>query len=216
MDYNILKQTIINYTNRNEPVFIASIPTIIEQALNSIYSDVRTIGFQKTTISPLLMKPNIPYLPKPIDYKSTINFQYTNADSETVFLLPRSYEFCINYWPDITKTSAPLYYSADLDVPQNDDAQALFYITPTPDIAYPYQLTYLSFPPVFNEANSKNFLTDKYPDLLIYGCLVKAIPFLKSDERTAMFESLYAKAVQRANKDTSERYIDRTTQRNID
>ena len=108
-----------------------------------------------------------------------------------------------------------MFYSADMNVPQNDagDTPASIYIAPTPALAYPYSLTYLSFPPVFNEQNSTNFLTDKYPNLLLYGCMVQAIPFLKSDERDNLLTSLYEKELENINKDTVERYSDRVTNR---
>lgn len=218
MDYNSLINQIISYTNRNEPVFISNIPALINQAMSNIYSRAKTIGFQKTV--ELQMQPNIPFISKPIDYKATVNLQYFN-DSNVVFLLPRSYEFCTTYWPDeeiSDRNSPPLFYSADMNVPQNDagGTPPRIYIAPTPALAYPYSLTYLSFPPVFDENNTQNFLTDKYPNLLLYGCMVQAIPFLKSDERAALFTSLYEKELENINKDTTERYTDRVTKRNKD
>lgn len=216
MDYNSLKNQIISYTNRNEPVFVSNIPDLINQAMSNIYSRAKTIGFQKTVSAQ--MAPDQSTIPKPVDYKSTVSLQYT-VNSEVKFLLNRSYEFCTTYWPNITsadENSPPLFYSADLDVQQNNAAPAFIYIAPTPKIAYPYRLIYLSFPPVFNEQNSQNFLTDKYPNLLLYGCMVQAIPFLKSDERAQLFTSLYEKELENVNKDTAERYIDRVAKRTKD
>lgn len=216
MDYNSLKNQMISYTNRNEPVFISNIPDLINQAMSNIYSRAKTIGFQKTVQGEF--DANIPFIQKPIDYKSTISLQYT-SNSKVNFLLNRNYEFCTAYWPNITSSdinSPPLFYSADLDVAQEDAAPAFIYIAPTPAIRYPYTLIYLSFPPVFDENNSQNFLTDKYPNLLLYGCMVQAIPFLKSDERAALFTSLYEKELENINKDTVERYTDRVTKRNKD
>lgn len=216
MDYNSLKNQIISYTNRNEPVFVSNIPDLINQAMGDIYSRAKTIGFQK--IESNVMGVNIPFIPKPIDYKSTINLQYT-SNSEVKFLLNRSYEFCTTYWPNITSSdedSPPLFYSADMNVAQEDAAPAFIYIAPTPAIAYPYTLTYLSFPPIFNEQNSQNFLTDKYPNLLLYGCMVQAIPFLKSDERAQLFTSIYEKELANINNDSKERYTDRVVKRNKD
>ncbi len=218
MNYNSLKDQISAYTNRNEPNFLNNIPALINQAMSRIYSEAKTIGFQKTIEGQMVA--SFPFVAKPLDYKATINFQYTDLNSNVIFLLPRSYEFCVNYWPEITNDIgfiAPAFYSADLDVPQNDAGRPMFYISPTPgNIQYPYKLTYLSFPPLFNEQNSENFLTDKYPNLLLYACMVEAIPFLKSDERAGLFKSLYNEALQSVNKDTKERYTDRTTNRDKD
>ena len=213
MDYNSLKNQIIAYTNRNEAAFVDNIPYLIEQAMSRIYSEAKTLGFQITING--VMTEGIPFIEKPPDYKMTINLQYVN-NANYIFLLDRSYEFCVSYWPNVAVRSAPIFYSPDLDVPQNNGAKPLIYISPTPDANYPYKLTYLSFPPVFNEQKSQNFLTDKYPNLLVYACLKEAIPFLKSDERTALFDSLYKEALQDVNRDTQERYTDRVTKRTKD
>src|SRR3954468_2946938 len=97
MDYNSLKNQVISYTNRNEPVFVNNIPDLINQAMSNIYSRAKTIGFQKTILGN--MEEENPTIPKPADYKATINLQYIN-NSNITFLLPRSYEFCTTYWPD--------------------------------------------------------------------------------------------------------------------
>lgn len=214
MDYNSLRTQIIAYTQRNEPVFVSAVPALIEQAMSRIYSEAKTIGFQKTLEAQMII--NQPVIDKPVDFKAPVSLYYTNTDSQSVFLLPRSYEFCTLYWPDVNLIDEPMFYSTDLDVPQNNAGNSRIYIAPTPDMAYPYKLTYLSFPPVFNAGNSQNFLTDRYPNLLLYACLVEAIPFLKSDERVPMFESLYSKALDAVNKDTRERYTDRGTRRDKD
>jgi hypothetical protein len=213
MDYNSLKAEIIAYTNRNEPAFVAALPSIIEKAMSRIYSEARTLGFQKTIEGSMVDGSAL--IDKPLDYKMTINLLYVN-DGNLIFLLDRSYEFCVNYWPNPTLKSAPVFYSVDLDVPQLNAAKPFIYLSPTPNDVYPYKLTYLSFPPVFNGDNSQNFLTDKYPNLLLYACLVEAIPFLKADERVPLFESLYKRALQDVNNDTKERYTDRVTKRDKD
>jgi len=45
--------------------------------------------------------------------------------------------------------------------------------------------------PLFNVENPTNFLTVRYPSLLLYASMLETIPFLKGDERVPVFESLY-------------------------
>jgi len=52
--------------------------------------------------------------------------------------------------------------------------------------------------------------------LLLYACMMEAIPYLKSDERIPVFESLYKRALESVNSDTNSRYIDRYSKRNKD
>ena len=216
MNYSSLTSQILSYANRNEPAFVTIIPDIINQAMSLIYSEATTLGFQKIVSANLTAGNN--NILKPSDFKAPINFQITipGAAPFSTFLLERTYEFCVSYWPNPLLTSVPIFYSTDMNVPQINVAPAQMYITPTPDQNYPYILTYLSFPPIFNEDNPVNFLTDKYPNLLLYACMMETIPYLKSDERIPVFESLYARALQSLNNDTKNRYTDRYSMRGKD
>lgn len=216
MNYTTLTNQILSYANRNEPAFVAAIPDLINQAMSRIYSESKTIGFQNVINGNMIA--GTATIQKPQDFKECISFQYTvpGTNPFATFLLERTYEFCITYAPNTLLRGQPLFYSTDLIVPPSNVAPAQFFITPTPDITYAYQLTYLSFPPLFNAQNSVNFLTDKYPNLLLYACMVEAIPFLKSDERVPVFESLYNRALQTVNNDTRNRYTDRISKRDKD
>lgn len=220
MDYNSLTNQIMSYANRNEPTFVNILPDIINQAMSRIYSEAKTIGFQKVLSGRMVV--GSPNILKPYDYKESISLQMTIpqipgvSPPTTTFLLERTYEFCILYAPHPAARGTPVFYSTDLIVPQVAVAPAQFFIAPTPDRAYDYQLTYLSFPPEFNANNPVNFITDRYPNLLLYACMMEAIPYLKSDERIPVFESLYSRALQSVNNDTKSRYIDRYSTRDKD
>ena len=216
MDYNSLIAQIQSYAYRSEPAFTAIIPDIIKQAMSRIYSEATTIGFQKSV--PINIQANSPFVVKPQDYKSTISFQFTIPGRApiTQLLLERSYEFCILYAPFPNNRGLPVFYSADLNVPQVAVAPAQLYLAPTPEFDYAGILTYLSFPPIFDVNNPVNFITDRYPNLLLYACMMEAIPYLKSDERIPVFESLYKRALESVNADTNSRYIDRFSKRDKD
>lgn len=217
MNYNTLTTQIQNWTNRSEPTFITSIPAIIDQAMSRIYSEAKSIGFQATTSG--YMVAGTPTIAKPRDYKETVSLFYyvtPNVPLSITFLYSRTYEFCKLYAPDPAVRGQPVFYSPDLNVPQNNAAAPLIFLSPTPDAAYFYEFNYVTFPPTFDANAPVNFLTDKYPNLLLYACLVEAIPYLKSDERAPLFESLYTRALADINKDTDARYTDRLTQRNKD
>lgn len=216
MNYTSLVDQIKSYANRNEATFVAAIPDLINQAMSRIYSEGKSIGFQKSVVG--LMTVGINTIIKPSDYKETINLAYTvpGIDPYTTFLYERTYEFCVAYSPNPDLQAPPQFYSADLVVPSLQIGPAFIFVSPTPDIEYQYELTYLSYPPIFNVNFPTNFLTDRYPNLLLYACLVEAIPYLKSDERVPVFESLYNRALQGLNKDTTDRYTDRLTERNKD
>lgn len=216
MTYTSLITQIQQYANRTDPFFVSVIPDLIQQAIGRIYSEAKNIGFERVVQNNAFFTANQAFIAKPADWKETISLQYTipGATPSTSFLLPRTYEFCINYWPNTTATAAPIFYANygnDITRGGSDS----FFIAPTPDQNYAGQIIYLGLP-LFNQANPTNFLTLRYPNLLLYACMMEAIPLLKDDERVPVFESLYNRALQNINRDTSERYIDRTAKRDKD
>jgi len=212
MDYNSLVAQIKAYANRNDDLFNAQIPNFINQGINRIYNEAKNIGFQQAT-NGLNINAGNNFVDKPLNWKETISFQITKGTTST-FLLPRSYEFCINYWPVSATQAFPMFY-ADYSLPQQNVGNGEFFIAPTSDGIYPYVITYLGLP-LFNAMNPTNFLTDRFPNLLLYSCMTEAAPFLKDDERVPVFESYYNRALQNINRETTERYTDRTSKRDKD
>ena len=76
-------------------------------------------------------------------------------------------------------------------------------------------MIYLSVP-LFNTENSENFLTRRYPRLLFYACLLEALSFLKDDERLQYIANEYKNSLDDINKDSTARYVDRTSDRGKD
>lgn len=217
MDYNSLVSQIKQYANREDPRFNDAIPDFINQGINRIYSEAKNIGFEKTT-EIIDIVPTRKEVLKPTDWKETIDFVLfvPNIDPSKrygITLLPRSYEFCLTYWSHIFKTARPKFYS-EFNAKEVSQ-QPYWYIAPTPDQEYSAQIKYLAMPE-FNAGNPTNFLTFGYPNLLLYSCLLEAAIFLKDDERVPVFESYYNRALQNINRDTVERYTDRTSQRSKD
>lgn len=207
MDYNTLKNQIQSYANRDDKAFIEQIPNFIEQGINRLYSEAKNIGWEVVITGDVAL--NATTVPKPAGWLETISLELYSADQTfSKFLFPRSYEFCKSYWPNQTLTSEPQFYSYL-------DAYKDFFISPTADKAYKYRLIYLGIP-IFNEYNTTNFLTLRYPRLLFYACMLEAMPFLKDDERLGSFEQLYASSLSDINKDSANRYVDRTSERDKD
>jgi len=218
MDYNSLVAQIQQYANRTDQRFSDVIPDFINQGINRIYSEAKNIGFEKTT-DPFQLVIAENQVLKPADWKETISFLLflPNIDATkryAITLLPRSYEFCTTYWTQTSfRTAQPKFYSefnAKEIIPQ-----PFWYIAPTPDQEYSVQIKYLAMPQ-FDAQHPTNFLTYGYPNLLLYSCLLEAAIFLKDDERVPVFESYYNRALQNINRDTVERYTDRTSQRSKD
>jgi hypothetical protein len=214
MNYNELIEQIKAYSNRTDNLFTAQIPNFITQAISRIYSEAKTIGFQTIVAGNPTFTVGNALIAKPADWKETISLSYVipGATPTRVYLLSRSYEFCQTYSPIENVTGDPIFY-ADYDLPTPGPGR--IFLTPTPGVAYQYELIYLRLP-AFNGANIQNFIADRYPSLILYASLLEAAPFLKDDERIAMFDARYNKELNTVLKDTTGRYTDRTSKRDKD
>lgn len=207
MNYTTLTDQIKAYANRDNPAFIEQIPNFIQQGIDRLYSEAKNIGFEIVLIGDVDNSQN--EINKPANWRETISFQlYTDDQKFSKFLFPRSYEFCKSYWPDQTLTAIPEFYSYF-------DNYTKFFISPTANQAYKYRLIYMGLP-LFNNDNQENFLTQRYPRLLFYACMLEAMPFLKDDERLGAFEQLYSSSLTDINRDSAQRYVDRTSERDKD
>jgi len=221
MNYNTLVDQIIAYANRGGSIeFAAAIPYFIEMGQQKIWKELNTTGFQKTTQLKKFQVNNAT-IEKPADWQETISIIYGSADNffiNNVVLFPRSYEFCINYWPNVNLSDAanpPLFYSDYQPGQENVSPYKYYLIVPTPDKEYNYQITYIGRPNLITNENQTNILTDYYPDLLFYAAFLEALIYLKDDQRMPVYTKLYQESLTSANNLTKDRYIDRSVKRDI-
>jgi hypothetical protein len=99
------------------------------------------------------------------------------------FLLPRSYEWCREYWPNPTQTGEPRFYA--------DYGFSNWLIVPTPSAASPIEIAYYQLDNPITSVNQTNWLTDNASDLLLYACLVETAPFLKDDDRIQTWNAAF-------------------------
>lgn len=149
---------------------------------------------------------------KPNGWRRTISMNFgvaTAADpaqNSATPLFARQYEYCLSYWPDLTLTAQPQFY-ADYDY-------AHWLVVPTPTINYPWQILYYGLPQLLDNSNQTNFWTDYAPETLLYRALVECEPFLKNDERVAVWKGQYEEAVTNLEKEDLMRSVDRAAVRN--
>lgn len=70
-----------------------------------------------------------------------------------------------------------------------------FQYHPAPDASYTANLLYLCRTPSLTNATPTNWLLAKHPDVLLFGALKEAGPFLQDPDRTATFEAKYRTAL---------------------
>lgn len=74
-----------------------------------------------------------------------------------------------------------------------------FILAPNPDAAYTIKLMYYAKPDALTDSNLTNVYTDNYMDVLLYGSLIEAEPYLMNDARAQVWGTLYNNGIQAIN-----------------
>jgi len=199
MTYDSLNSTVLQYLERSDPATVAAIPTFITLCEFEIAEQIKTLG--QLNVATSTMSINNPVLQKPARWRKTVSMNVTTSSGAQPVLL-RKFEYLKNYWPDATQTSLPLFYS-DIDYDN-------WYLAPTPDQAYSFEVLYYERIQPLSSDNQTNWLTRNAPNAMLYGTLLQAMPFLKNDQRQ-IFQEKYKEAIAALKTEDTTRVGDRQT-----
>ena len=210
MTYDTLTADIIANAQRTDAAFVNQVPNFIQRAITRIYTEANDLGLEIVQDPPIQFRAGNSLYRKPPGWKKTLSLSYTDQNNNIISLRPCSYEAAINYWPNSALTDVnypPVFYT-------HYDQYTQFFITPTPAFNCNTVHIYVKVP-IFSatDGQTTNFLTERYPSLLFYGCMSEAMTYLKDDQRLAVFEKQYGIALGRGNVETQENYSDRSTKR---
>lgn len=184
MTYDSLTTTVLQYLERNDAAVVNAIPTFISLAEFEIAQEIKTLG--QLQIVESTMDADNSVLQKPARWRKTVSMSVTvGGKKQPVYL--RKYEYLKNYWPDANMTDVPLYY-ADTDWEH-------WYLAPTPDQAYAFEVLYYERIAPLSSANQTNWLTQNAPNAMLFGTLLQAMQFLKNDQRV-IFQQKYTESLQ--------------------
>ncbi len=210
MTFDNLRDDVRNYLERGaslatDPIVYEQIPKLINLAERRIARDLKLQGFQNVVTT--TMQTGVCVMPKPDRWRETvsINIGAGVANNNRKILFTRSYEYCRTYWPDQTELGEPDFY-ADYDYRH-------WLFAATPDQDYPIEIVYYELPPLLDIQQQQNWLTDYAPNALLYGTLLEATPFLKNDERIAVWQSFYDMSISSLNTEDMKKILDRSTTR---
>lgn len=215
MTYEGLANDLSLYMLRTDQPFVAKIPDLIQQGIIRVYNNARDLGFEIIYIAN-----NFPagrqLISKPGNWRETISITMIDALNNITLLLPRSLEFCRTYWTsnNLNVQEKPKYYADFLYNLNNNDlansyGQNSWFLSPTPNNTYSFQIIYLGIP-LFNADNPVNFLTQRYPNLLLYSCLIEACLFLDDEEKRNKYQSMFDQELETINRMNTDRSADRT------
>ena len=190
-----LQDDIRNYTEVDSSVLSTGVlNTIIKNAENRIYREVDSDDNRFYATSNL--QSGNRYVTIPSDLRAIRYVQLKDASNNQVFLEKRDTSVMTEYYnTPSTASGLPKYYA-------NWDAN-FWVVAPTPNATFEITLAYIKQPTSLTDSSvssSGTYVSNKYQDLLLYGCLVDAYGYLKGPADLLQY---YEQSYQRAAKSYS-------------
>lgn len=210
MTFESLQQDVRRYLERgatlaSDAVVYEQIPRLINLAERKIARELKVQGFINVVTGTLNAGQSV--YPKPDRWRDTISINIGTGDTlnNRKFLFTRSYEYLRSYWPNALETDTPVFYG--------DYDYSHWLISPTPDADYPFEIMYYELPPLLDDEVQTNWITEYAPQLLLYGTLLEATPFLKNDERIPVWQNMYDRSAAMLNGEDLAKILDRSAVR---
>jgi hypothetical protein len=186
MTYSELVTKIRDYTEVDSNVFTSTIINgFIENAEFRILRDVDSDNNRKYATATVVVTQKYFNVP---DNCLVIRSVQITVSGETKFLDIRDVTF-VNEYNSESLQGAPKYYA-------NWDENTVI-VAPTPDQAYTVQVNYILKPTGLSANTATTYLSQQFPNGLLYACLVEAYGFLKGpNDMLQYYENRYKQAIE--------------------
>lgn len=194
MNYTELSTALRNYSETEEPEFIANIPVFVRAAEQRIYNSVQLSYLRKNVTGSVT--PNNPYLSAPLDFLSVYSVAVIRPSGEYDYLLNKDVNFIRQAYPSPNDVGVPKYYAifgptTTADNPPVITNELSFVLGPTPDSNYRVELHYFYYPESIVTAGT-TWLGDNFDTALLYGALREAAIFQRQEaDVVANYEQKY-------------------------
>jgi len=169
LTYAQMVTKIRDYAEVDSTVFTSTIVDgFILDAEERILRDVNTDSDRKYATSTMVSSQK--YLNFPTGALIIRAIQITNGDGDLVFLQKRDTTFMDEYNP-AGSTGTPKYYA------NYDDSTLMF--APIPSTTFAILASYVAKPDGLSSSNTTTYLSQRFPNGLLYACLVEAFGYLK-------------------------------------
>lgn len=177
--YSDLKTSVANYLARSD--LTSQIPDFINLAEVRLRRNLRIRQMLKDAYTTCTGGDATVGLPT--DFLEMRNlYLSTNPEQPLNYLSPSSFTRNAR----VTESGQPFYYTI---------LSSEIQLAPTPDTNYQLNMLYYAAPTFLSDSVSTNAFLQNCPDLLLYGSLSEAEPYLMNDVRLQVWSSLYQRAL---------------------
>ena len=197
MNYTQLTAAIKAYCENDFPQAVGAggltsaeqIARFVEQAEQRIYNTIQFPSIRKNVTG--TTSQNNKYLSAPGDFLAVYSMAVVDLiTGEYLYLLNKDVNFIREAYPSPTDTGKPKFYALFGPTTTNANPPTItneltFLLGPTPNNAYTIELHYYYYPEsITTAASGQTWLGDNFDSVLLYGAMLEAATFMKSDADT--------------------------------
>ena len=172
--YAGLVEAIQAFTEVDEPTFVSNIPNFVQDVERLVNNTVELPAFRRNVTGTATA--SFPYLTLPSDFLSTFSVAVMNSGDTQAdgyrYMLNKDVNYIREFFPFPGVTGTPQYYALF----DNNT----YILGPTPDVNYDIELHYFAYPTSIVTAGT-TWVSQNFPNVLLYGALVEAYIFLKGE-----------------------------------
>jgi len=200
--YATLTTAIQNYTEVDSNVLTSTITNeFIENAEFKILRDVPIDAYKKQSIGNLITGQTTINVPaKTLFVKGVQVYESTSAATgANTWLEKRDETFLQEYIPAETSTGTPKYYAMFGGATGvSDTTSGRIQLAPAPSTTFKFKIHYEAIPDGLSSSNTTTYISQYFPNGLLYACLVEAYGFLKGPmDMLTLYENKYKQEVQK-------------------
>ena len=200
--YATLTTAILSYTETDSNVLTSTITDdIIENAEFKILRDVPLDAYKKQSIGNLVTGQTTINVPaKTLFVKGIQVYDSTSAATGSNSYLEKKDEtYLQEYIPAETSTGKPKYYAMFGGATgTTDTTSGRIMFAPAPDTTYKFKIHYETIPDGLSSSNTTTYISQYFPNGLLYACLVEAYGYLKGPiDMLTLYENKYKQEVQK-------------------
>jgi hypothetical protein len=193
--YDNLVLDVQQYMERDDPDFVAQIPTLIGLAESAIAAELKSL--LQLVVVETTLTPTDPVLVKPTRWRKTVSMKINGAP-----IAIRSQDYIAQYNSE-ADLGQPKYYG---EYDYNN-----WNFAPPPDDDYPVEIIYYSLVQPLDSTNQTNLFTQIAPQAMLFGTLLQAQGYLKALDKLAVWKGYYMDCIAALKKEDDSRRIDRNT-----
>ena len=203
-NYSNLVTDIRNYTEVDSNVLTAAlINRFIEDAEFKILRDVPLDAYKKQSTGNLVTGQNTINVPaKTLFVKGVQVYDSTSAATgSNTYLEKKDETYLQEYIPstESSKRGKPKYYAMFGGATgTTDTTSGRLFLAPAPDSTYVFKIHYEAIPTGLSSSNTTTYVSQYFPNGLLYACLVEAYGFLKGPiDMLTLYENKYKQEVEK-------------------